>query len=161
VPAESEEMTMEVKRGDGRVAIQGVKGCGPGDCASSIHGAQARILECLGEPLSYDDLVCYSGFAFRVQVHHQMCPSAGHPCCGFVCLENGLRALPWLLEVDSGRQENPSVGMQGNGWCLDVLIQNRRIAGRWVEQKAKAFKGDAAHQLPNREAGGPGGDADP
>lgn len=77
-----------------RVWIDGVTGFNPAEYASSVHGTQARILQTIGEPLSYEDLICYSAFAFRVGVHEQMCPSAGHPCCGFMCL-NGFRALPW------------------------------------------------------------------
>ena len=278
---------MQVKRADGRVWIEGVRGFSPGEYASSVHGSQARILETLGELLSYDDLVCYSGFAFRIGVHDQMCPSAGHPCCGFMCLNNGLLALPWKVQVfesfpwskqedggaawqakahaavrtsidrgvpvhygseedgliigyaDEGRRwwcvhpyheggraafwhdeaegfaggkwpwaiavwteaksgeectskrdltvaalrqavemwstekreayyvgeaayvhwlgwlrgveggavEDPKAGMQGNGWCFDVLIHSRRIAGRWLDRKAEDFEGEAANEL--------------
>ena len=70
---------MEVKRANGRVWIEGIEGFSPGEYASSVQGCQARILQTLGEPLSYDDLICYSGFAFRVGIHEEMCPSAGHP----------------------------------------------------------------------------------
>jgi hypothetical protein len=52
-----------------------------------------------GKENTYDDLICYSGFAFRVEVHEGMCPSAGHPCCGFTCLENGFSALPWKTKL--------------------------------------------------------------
>jgi hypothetical protein len=90
---------MGVQQSASRVWIDGIQGFGPGECASSIHGCQARILAALGEPLSYDDLVVYSGFAFRVGVHNQLCPSAGHPCCGFMCLANGVRALPWRTRM--------------------------------------------------------------
>jgi hypothetical protein len=76
-----------------------VPGFTSGQYASSVHGAQARILEALGETLTYDDLVCYSGFAFRVSVHRDFCPSAGHPCCGYVCREGSERALPWQTRV--------------------------------------------------------------
>lgn len=86
---------MAVQRTDERVRIDGVAGFHPGECASSVHGAQARILQVLGESLTYDDLICFSGFAFRVGAHEGMCPSAGHPCCGFMCIDNGIRALPW------------------------------------------------------------------
>ena len=92
-------METEVKREDGKVWIEGVKGFSPADYADSVHGCQARILQVVGESLSYEDLVCYSGFAFRVGVNEDMCPSAGHPCCGFVCLDNGFRALPWKVKL--------------------------------------------------------------
>ncbi len=278
---------MNVMREGGRVWIAGIEGFSPAECASSSHGCQACILEGLGEALTYDDLLCYSGFAFRIAWHEQGCPSAGHPCCGFACVENANRALPWqttryecfppgkpqgereafeakacaaikesidrgvpvhygseedgliigyaddgrrwwcvhpyhkwgseafwydeaggfaggkwpwgiavwtapkadakrvphrdlteaalqqavdmwnaekcgayyvgdaaythwlgwLRDVDSGAVENPMAGMQGNGWCLDVLIHNRRIAGRWLEKNAGTFDGDAGRHL--------------
>lgn len=90
---------MNVKRTDGRTWIDGVKGFGPAEFASSVHGAQARILQAVGESLNYDDLICYSGFALRIGIHEQMCPSAGHPCCGYMCVANGFRALPWKTSI--------------------------------------------------------------
>jgi hypothetical protein len=280
-------MTMEVRREKGRVWIEGVKGFHPGEYASSPHGCQARILETLGEDLSYDDLLCYSGFAFRVGIHREMCPSAAHPCCGFMCMEGSNRALPWrmrvyeaapwsapkedraafeaqacaaiadsiergvpvhyggeedgliigygdegrrwlclhpyhkggrelfwhdeaegfvggswpwgivvwtepkaadervadneltvaalqqavemwaterreayyvgeaayghwlgwLHDIESGKVEDAAPGMQGNGWCYDVLVHSRRIAGGWLGQKADSYSGQAADKL--------------
>jgi hypothetical protein len=90
---------MNVKRTDERAVIEGVRGFSPAEYASSVHGSQARILETLGESLTYEDLLCYSGFAFRTGIHELMCPSAGHPCCGYMCLDNGHRALPWKLRL--------------------------------------------------------------
>ncbi|MFO7943849.1 MAG: hypothetical protein R6U51_06080 [Anaerolineales bacterium] len=89
---------MNVKKTEGRVWIDGVQGFSPDEYASSVHGSQARILQVLDEPLTYDDLICYSGFAFRIGVHEEMCPSAGHTCCGYMCVENGLRAMPWKMK---------------------------------------------------------------
>jgi hypothetical protein len=79
------------------VWIEGVWGFHSGQFASSVHGVQARICEAVGEPLSYGQLICYGGLAFRVQVHETMCPSAGHPCCGYMCIDNSNRALPWKV----------------------------------------------------------------
>ncbi|OPZ26666.1 MAG: hypothetical protein BWZ02_01934 [Lentisphaerae bacterium ADurb.BinA184] len=278
---------MNVRRTTERTWVEGVKGFNPGDYASSVHGSQARILQAIGDPLSYDDLICYGGFAFRVGVHTAFCPSAGHPCCGFMCVDGSNRALPWktklfdafpgskpkedraafeaeacaaikasidrgvpvhygseedgliigyadegrrwwcihpyhkwgseafwhdqaegfaggkwpwgivvwtepkpaaervpdrdltlaalrqavemwktakrgdyfvgeaayahwlkwLRDVDSGAVADPKPGMQGNGWCYDVLIHSRRIAGRWLKQKAETFTGEAAPHL--------------
>jgi hypothetical protein len=281
---------MELKRADGKVWIDGVKGFTCGEYASSPHGCQARIMQTLAEPISYDDLICYSGFAFRVEAHDVMCPSAGHPCCGFMCMDGSNRALPWrtrffecfpwgepkadqaafeaeacaaikdsidrgipvhygseedgliigyadegrrwwcvhpyykegaeafwhdeekgmmgfaggkwpwgivvwlepkaedkrvadkelalagltqavemwktekheayfvgeaayahwlgwLNDVESGKTDDPKAGMQGNGWCYDVLIHSRRIASRWLKEKAKTFDGEVARQL--------------
>ena len=277
-----------IKRDGDKVWLEGVEGFNPADYADSVHGSQARILQTLGESLAYDDLICYSGFAFRIGMHDQMCPSAGHPCCGYECLGNGFRALPWttkiyesmpgqkpkedraafeaevcaaikqsidrgipvhyggeedgliigyadegrrwwcvhpyhkqgrepfwhdevkgfaggkwpwgivvwqqpkpadqraaerdltiaalkqavemwkaekrekayfcgeaayghwldwLRGVDSGEVENPKAGMQGNGWCYDVLVHSRRIAGRWLKQRAEGFQGEARERL--------------
>ena len=280
-------MISSVSREDDRVWIEGVEGFSPGEYASSPHGCQARILEVLGEPITYDDLVCYGGFAFRVGAHDNMCPSAGHPCRGFPCVANSNRALPWkmkmydsfpwdkpkedraafeaeacaairesidrgvpvhyggeedglilgyadegrrwlcvhpyhkngketfwhdeaegfaggkwpwvivvftepksaaervpprqlilaalqqavemwrtekrdayfvgeaayahwlgwLNDVDAGRVEDPKAGMRGNGWCFDVLAHSRRIAGRWLKQKAQDFDGEPTQHL--------------
>ena len=285
--AGEKELMMNVKRTADRVWIDGVRGFDPGEYASSVHGCQARILQVLGERLSYEDLVCYSGFAFRVGVHDKMCPSAAHPCCGFMCVDNGFRALPWKLrmfetfpwskprqdqaafeaeacnaikdsidrgvpvhygseedgliigyadegrrwwclhpyhkggreafwhdkvngfaggkwpwgivvwtepkprderasdrdlmivalkqavemwksekrgayfvgeaayahwlgwlrDVEHGKVDDVKAGMQGNGWCYDVLIHSRCIAGRWLKQEADDFEGETARQL--------------
>ncbi len=85
---------MSVQQSAERVWLD-VPGFHAAEYASSVHGAQARILETLGIPPTYDDLICYGAFAFRVQAHEEMCPSAGHPAPGFMCIENSNRALPW------------------------------------------------------------------
>ena len=41
--------------------------------------------------------------------------------------------------VEAGTVEDPKAGMQGNGWCFDVLVDSRRIAGRWLAAKADEF----------------------
>ena len=272
---------------NGRKCIEGTTGFSASEYASSLHGSQARILQALAEDLRYDDLLCYSGFAFRIGIHQEMCPSAGHPCCGYMCLDGSNRALPWkvrlfealpwgdqrddraafeteacsaikesidcgvpvhygseedgliigyaddgrrwwcvhpyhqdgseafwhdevegfaggkwpwgivvwtepkpehervsrrdltvaalhqamdmwsaekhdayfvgeaayghwlgwLGDVEGGQVVDPRAGMQGNGWCYDVLIHGRRIAGRWLRQKADDFDGETARQL--------------
>ena len=55
--------------------------------------------------------------------------------------------LGWLRDVESGGIDDHKAGMQGNGWCFEVLIQNRRIAGRWLKQKADDFQGEAGKHL--------------
>lgn len=94
---------MDTKQSSERVSIDGVRGFNAAEYASSIHGAQARILQTLNEPLTYDDLICYSGFAFRIQAQKEMCPSARHPAPGFMCMDNGNRALPWETRSFDGR----------------------------------------------------------
>jgi beta-lactamase regulating signal transducer with metallopeptidase domain len=282
-------MKLKVKRENGKVWIEGVRGFDACEYDSSVHGSQARILQTIGESLSYDDLICYSGFAFRVGFHETNCPSAGHPCCGYMCIENGARALPWkfklfevpkggkqhgnqaafeaearaaikasidrgipvhygseedgliigygeegrrwwcvhpyhkngteafwydeatgfaggkdkwpwgiavltepkskeervsnrdltiaalkqaadmwktekrgayfvgdaayafwlkwLRDVEAGTVKDPKAGMHGNGWCFEVLIHSRRIAGRWLKQTADDFTGETGRQL--------------
>ena len=283
-------MHMTVKRDGDKVWIDGVKGFSPAEYADSVHGSQARILQAVGEEITYDDLICYGGFAFRIGWHKAGCPSAGHPCCGYMCLKNAFRALPWqtkiyelfpgdkkpqeevarfkaevcaaikrsidrgipvhyggeedgliigyadegrrwwcvhpyhkqgreafwydevrgfaggqgnwpwgiviflkpkladkradereltvaalkqavemwktekredyfcgdaayalwidwLRGVDAGTVEKPKEGMQGNGWCFDVLVHSRNIAGRWLKQKAEGSDGPARKSL--------------
>lgn len=98
---------METKRQGDLVWIDGVRGFSPGEYASSPHGCQARILEVVGDPLTYADLISYSGFAFRVGCHIQMCPSAGHPCCGYECTAGSDRALPWNVRGYQAPQDVP------------------------------------------------------
>jgi len=271
----------------GVVQLEGVRGFSPGEYADSIHGAEARILQSLDEPMTYDDLVGYSGFAFRANIHNAMCPSGGHPCRGYPCVDNAIRARPrrarpflafpweppkpdplawqaearaaivasidrgipvhygseedgliigyaeegrrwhcvhpyhkwgaetfwhdevggfaggkwpwaitvwlepkppheradpcelarialkqavdmwrtdargdyfcgdaaydrwieWLRGVDAGDVDNPKAGMQGNGWCLDVLNHCRPIASRWLEKHAGLFDQHAGDRL--------------
>lgn len=277
---------MMVQHDAGKTWIE-VPGFDAGQYASSVHGAQARILEVIGETLGYEDLICYGGFAFRLGVHEALCPSARHPCCGFMCIDDSQRALPWrtisysarpwdgekadraafeaetcaaikasidrgvpvhygseedglivgyaeegrrwlcvhpyhergrqtfwhdevqgfaggawpwgieiwtgpkpadqrltereltvaalrqavamwetgksgdyfcgeaayahwlswLCEVETGTVRDPKASMQGNGWCFDVLVHSRRIAGPWLKGKAELFPGQACGQL--------------
>jgi hypothetical protein len=55
--------------------------------------------------------------------------------------------LNWLRDVDTDRVADPKAGMQGNGWCFDVLIHSRRIASSWLTEIARNFDGDAPQQL--------------
>ena len=89
------DVAMKVKREGNHVWLEGVEGYSTAEYASSVHGSQARILQCLGEKIDYDDLICYGAFAFRVGVHTGMCPSASHPCCGVDCMSPSNRSLPW------------------------------------------------------------------
>ncbi len=274
---------MTVTHTDDLVKIEGVNGFHTGEYASSVHGCKARVLQTLGESLTYDDLICYNAFAFRVGLHDQMCPSAGHPCCGFSCVNDNVlpwinlsftnfpwegakadqaafeaeactaikasidRGIPvhysseedgliigyanegrrwwcvhpyhkwgseafwhdeaegfaggtwpwcisvwtapkpadarvpqrdlflgalqqavemwktekreayycgeaayahwlhWLHAVEAGTIDNPRGGMQGNGWCYNVLIHSRRIAGRWLQQQVEFYPAAAPY----------------
>jgi hypothetical protein len=90
---------MGIQRTAERTWIENVPGFSPAEYASSGHGAQARILQTIGEPLTYEDLICFGAFAFRANVHRQFCPSAGHPCCGYMCIEGSNRAVPWHCQT--------------------------------------------------------------
>jgi hypothetical protein len=57
-------MSLDVSQTDELVSIK-AEGFHPGQFASSVHGSQARILQAIGSDLSYDDLICYGGFAFE------------------------------------------------------------------------------------------------
>ncbi len=87
----------QVRREGDKVWIEGVEGFHPGEFASSVHGVQARICQAVGDGPSYEQLICYGGLAFRVEVHETMCPSAGHPCCGYMCIDNSNGSLPWHM----------------------------------------------------------------
>jgi len=80
------------------VQIEGIKGFGSCEYCSSVHGAEASILRAIGEALSYDELICYSSFAFKTGIHRDLCPSAGHPACGYSCLDSKMGSLPWKLK---------------------------------------------------------------
>jgi hypothetical protein len=284
---EQAAVLLTVRREGERVWIEGVKGFDAGQYASSIHGCEAVVAEFLGSSLSYDDLVGYDGFVFRAGLHKEMCPSAGHPCCGYMCVGRSVSMLPWrakvfeaapwsepkadraafeaetcaaikasidrgfpveyggeedglivgyadegrrwlcqhpyhkqgrerfwhdevkgfaggawpwsivvwgdwmpaeqrpapaealvaaleqatdmwgtekrgdywcgeaayghwldwLRGVEAGTVANPKGGMQGNGWCYNVLLDNRAIAGRWLAQQAEWVDGEARGQL--------------
>ena len=88
-----------VRRENGKVWIDSSLGFHAGQYASSIHGVQARIAQVVGESITYDDLIGYGGFAFRANWHEAGCPSGGHPCCGYMCIANSERALPWKMQT--------------------------------------------------------------
>jgi hypothetical protein len=54
--------------------------------------------------------------------------------------------LDWLKKVDS-EEEDPKAGMRGNGCYYDVLAHSRRIAGKWLKEKAENYQGQAQEYL--------------
>lgn len=80
--------------------LEGVKGWSMGEKESSIHAAQAAVMEAIGEDVDYEYLVGVSGLAFRMQVSKEgLCPSSGHPFCGFQCVAGSNNALPRHLRI--------------------------------------------------------------
>ena len=88
-----------VRREDGKVWIDGVKLWITADRGSSVHAAQAAIMEVVGEDVSYTDLVGASGLAFRLQVAPSLCPSSPHSSCGEQCGAGAVNALTWQIRT--------------------------------------------------------------
>jgi hypothetical protein len=87
-----------------------IPGFSTDEYASSVHGCQARILQTVGESADYADLICCNGFAFRVQVAPDFCPSAGHPFMGYECTRHDLAKDLWRIDDLSptkGSDEQP------------------------------------------------------
>jgi hypothetical protein len=92
-------MKTTVKREDDRVWLEGVGGWFVGDQESSVHAAQAAVMQAVGEDISYVDLLGASVLAFRMQVSKDgLCPSSPHATCGCECVEGALNALPWQVQ---------------------------------------------------------------
>jgi hypothetical protein len=93
-------MNTTVRRENGRVWLEGVKGWFAGDRESSVHAAQAAAMEAVGEDVPYEYLLGVSGLAFRMQVSKGgLCPSSPHSFCGYECHVRSSQALPWKLKL--------------------------------------------------------------
>jgi hypothetical protein len=102
-------MKTTVRREDDRVWLEGVKGWFMGDLESSVHAAQAAVMQAVGEDIDYTDLLGASGLAFRMQVSKDgLCPSSPHASCGWECVEGALSALPWQVRGYSAAAEDPA-----------------------------------------------------
>ena len=92
-------MKTTVRREGDRVWLEGVSGWFAGDQESSVHAAQAAVMQAIGEDIDYIDLLGASGLAFRMQVSKEgLCPSSPHASCGSECVEDALSALPWQVQ---------------------------------------------------------------
>lgn len=90
-----------------KVMLEGIEGFSFEEYASSVHGAQAKILEALGEEVSYEYLLGSSGLAFRMQVFKEaLCPSSPHSCCGYQCLKGSNNASPWEFVLYQPKPED-------------------------------------------------------
>ena len=93
-------MKTTVLKENDRVWLEGVKGWFVGDKESSVHAAQAAVMEALDEDISYDYLLGISGLAFRMQVSKNgLCPSSPHSFCGYQCVKRAVQALPYKVEI--------------------------------------------------------------
>lgn len=100
-------MKLKVNHEDDRVWLEGIEGFGFEDYGSSVHGAQAKILEALGTPLSYEYLLGISGLAFRMQVFKDaLCPSSPHSCCGYMCVSRSTTSNPWNIKIYEVKSED-------------------------------------------------------
>jgi hypothetical protein len=96
-----------VHREGDRVWLEGVSGWFIGDRESSVHAAQAAVMDAVGEDVAYEYLVGVSGLAFRMQVSQEgLCPSSPHSCCGYQCVTRSTQALPWKLQVYEAKPED-------------------------------------------------------
>ncbi len=100
-------MKLKVNHEDDRVWLEGFEGFSFEEYTSSVHGSQAKILEALGTPLSYEYLLGVSGLAFRMQVFKEaLCPSSPHSCCGYMCVSRSTKSSPWELRIFEVKSEN-------------------------------------------------------
>jgi hypothetical protein len=100
-------MKTKVCREGDRVWLEGVSGWFVGDRESSVHAAQAAVMDAVGEDMTYEYLVGVSGLAFRMQVSKEgLCPSSPHSFCGYPCVARSTKALPWKLEIFEVKAED-------------------------------------------------------
>ncbi len=100
-------MNTTVRREGDRVWLEGVSGWFVGDRESSVHAAQAAVMDAVGEDVSYEYLLGVSGLAFRMQVSKEgLCPSSPHSFCGYECHVRSSRALPWKLKLFEVKPED-------------------------------------------------------
>jgi len=104
---EDQKVKLKVNREDDRVWLEGIEGFSFEEYTSSVHGSQAKILEALGTPLSYEYLLGVSGLAFRFQVFKEaLCPSSPHSCCGYMCVSRSTKSSPWNIKIFEVKSED-------------------------------------------------------
>jgi hypothetical protein len=101
------DMKTRVRREDDRVWLKGVSGWFVGDRESSVHAAEAAVMEAVGEDVAYEYMLGVSGLAFRTQVSMDgLCPSSPHSFCGYQCHARSSKALPWKLKIFEAKPED-------------------------------------------------------
>ena len=101
-------MKTTVLKAADRVWLEGVSGWFVGDKESSVHAAEAAIMEAMGEEITYTDLLGVSGLAFRMQVSKDgLCPSSPHSFCGYQCVKRGVQAIPYKINVYGAPADDP------------------------------------------------------
>ena len=109
-------MKATVYRDADRVWLEGVSGWSPGDRESSVHAAQAAMMQALDEDVTYEGLVGVSGLAFRMQVSADgLCPSSPHSFCGYPCVARSVQALPWRLRILEVKPEDAEAVAEARG----------------------------------------------
>jgi len=98
---------LKVHHENDKVWLEGIEGFSFEEYTSSVHGAQATILEALSTPVSYEYLLGISGLAFRMQVFKDaLCPSSPHSCCGYRCISRSAKSIPWDLKIFEVKPED-------------------------------------------------------
>jgi len=100
--------TAVVVRDNGKAVIHGMEGLRI-NAHNSVICTASTIMQAIGEPVSYEELMGLSAAAFRVQMYLPgWCPSAPHAHCGFNCGKLAEAALPYHLRgiyTDPGFKE--------------------------------------------------------
>ena len=126
------------------VELEGVKGWSPAERPSSIHAAQAAVMQAVGADVSYDMLVGVSGLAFRTQVSKPgLCPSSPHSFCGYRCVERSVRALPWEVRVYE-INESDKAAAEG-AWQAIVESIDRGVPVQYGSEEDGIIVGYLAH----------------
>ena len=103
----------DVCRTDGGTVIGGIEKVrwgGKGVRENSALAALGAALNVIGDPISYEELMGFSGAAFRLQVAQpQWCPSAPCAPCGFDCLEHILTVLGCRFERVWMHDRDPAI----------------------------------------------------
>lgn len=89
---------LPVGRDGGRATLQGLQGWLLSEMGNSVVAAACVACRAVGFPVEYQDLLGYSGHAFRAQVHDQLCPSSPHCFVGYQTMPLLREALPVALE---------------------------------------------------------------
>ncbi|MCW5942403.1 MAG: hypothetical protein KIS66_09240 [Fimbriimonadaceae bacterium] len=97
---------LPVVRDGGRAYLQGLQGWLLSEMGNSMVAAASVACRAVGFPTDYQDLLGYSGQAFRIQVHDQLCPSSPHSNVGYQTAPLLREVLPVALDGHPVRPES-------------------------------------------------------